>query len=87
MGCGFYSVDGKRLCHFYLHLKHWIGLMTGYALKDHIWIFGKGPMFFFCQCLHPKCLWPHPASYPMGTWSSVQGEKATGAWSRRPAFI
>jgi hypothetical protein len=23
----------------------------------------------------------HPASYPMGTWGSVSGDKAAGAWS------
>jgi hypothetical protein len=49
--------------------------MTGYELKDHIWIFDMGPVFFSRHFTHPKCLWPHTASYPMDTWSSVPGEK------------
>ena len=49
--------------------------MTGYALKDHILIFGKGPMFFLASLCTPKCLWPNPASHTMDAWNSVPGKK------------
>jgi hypothetical protein len=68
--------------------KNWsrdssVGVVTGYGLDNR----GSGVRFpaeaenFSLHHRVQNCSGTHPVSYPMGTWGSFPGGKATGVWS------
>jgi hypothetical protein len=52
--------------------------MTGYALKDHIWIFGKGPMYFLARLCTPSASGPilRPIQWTLGALSRVKSDRS-----------
>jgi hypothetical protein len=52
--------------------------MTGYELKDHIWIFGKGPVFFLASLRTPSASGPilRPIQWTRGALSRVKSDRS-----------
>jgi hypothetical protein len=64
----------------YIYLLQYVGIATGYGLKNQGYIPGRGKIFLFSTAFRPS-LGTHPASYPMGTGGDFLEGKTAGVWN------